>query len=474
MTRVLVLTPDVLRARMAGPAMRAWHIAQRLAEENEVRLLTTSPYCEVVSTAFLVAAVGPEALAESEAWCDVMILQGYVMYHHPVLAASQKIIVFDIYSPLHLETLALTRGASGEGRDAHVRLSIETLNNQLKRGDFLICASERQRDLFIGQLCAVGRANALTYDPDPTLRRLIDVVPIGLPDEDAEHRHPAIRGVVPGIGPDDDILIWAGGVYDWFDPLTLIRAVARVAKKRPSVRLYFMGLQHPNPDVPPMQMAIDARALAEELGVAGTHVFFNDGWVEYSERENFLLEATLGVSTHFESLETRFSFRTRALDYLWAGLPIVATEGDSFGQLIEEERLGLTVPPEDPQALEEAILRLLSDPEMAEACRARVAEARKAFHWSVVLEPLAAFCREPRRAPDLLASWELISQRTPAAPPAAAPAATEVGAASAIAPAATGSPRTLTQLARHHYQEGGLSQVANRAANKLRRFINEL
>ena len=336
MTRVLVLTPDVLRARMAGPAMRAWHIAQRLAEEHEVRLLTTSPYCEVSSAGFVVAAVGPDGLAEAEAWCDVMILQGYVMYHHPVLAMSQKIIVFDIYSPLHLETLALTKGTSSEARDAHVRLSIETLNHQLERGDFLICASERQRDLFIGQLCAVGRANALTYDPDPTLRRLIDVVPFGLPDDDAEHREPALRGVVPGIGPDDDLLIWAGGVYDWFDPLTLIRAVAGASKKRPSVRLYFMGLQHPNPDVPPMQMAIDAKALAEELGVAGKHVFFNDGWVEYSERQNYLLEATLGVSTHFESLETRFSFRTRALDYLWAGLPIVAPQGDSFGQLIEE------------------------------------------------------------------------------------------------------------------------------------------
>src|SRR5208282_1074965 len=49
MTRVLVVTPDVLRARMAGPAMRAWHISQHLAEDNEVRLLTTSPYCEVSS-----------------------------------------------------------------------------------------------------------------------------------------------------------------------------------------------------------------------------------------------------------------------------------------------------------------------------------------------------------------------------------------------------------------------------------------
>jgi hypothetical protein len=161
-------------------------------------------------------------------------------------------------------------------------------------------------------------------------------------------------------------------------------------------------------------------------------------------------------------LETRFSFRTRALDYLWAGLPIVATEGDSFGQLIEEEHLGLTVPPEDPQALEEALLRLLSDPEMAAACRARVAEARKAFRWSVVLEPLVAFCREPRRAPDLLASGAMIAPEVEAGVPAGTPVAAVAGQ------------RTLIELARHHYREGGLSQVANRAGNKLRRFVNKL
>ena len=33
------------------------------------------------------------------------------------------------------------------------------------------------------------------------------------------------------------------------------------------------------------------------------------------------MEATLGVTMHFDSAETRFAFRTRALDYLWAACP---------------------------------------------------------------------------------------------------------------------------------------------------------
>ena len=396
-----MVTADVLRPQIAGPAMRALHISGRLAEDgNEVRLLTTSPYCEVSPQGFTALAAGPEALAEAEAWCEVMVLQGYITLHHPVLAASDKTIVFDVYDPLHLETLALTKVATGPGRDGHIRLSIDTLNNQLERADFLVCASERQRDLFIGQLCALGRANALTYDDDPTLRRLIDIAPFGLPDEEPEHRRNVLRGVVPGIGPGDDVLVWAGGIYNWFDPLTLIRAVGGLVTKRPSVRLYFMGLRHPNPDVPPMQMAIDAQALAEELGLAGRHVFFNEGWVEYSDRQNYLLEANVGVTMHFESVETRFAFRTRALDYLWAGLPVVSTKGDAFAELIESEGLGLTVPPEDPQALEEALLRLLGDWDLAEKCRARVDEVRESFRWSRALEPLAAFCRSPRWAAD--------------------------------------------------------------------------
>jgi glycosyltransferase involved in cell wall biosynthesis len=466
--------------------MRAFHIAERLAAEHEVRLLTTSPYCEVNPDSFSALAAGPAGLAEAEAWSDIMVLQGYVTYHHPVLAESRKIIVFDVYDPLHLETLALTTGTSSQARDDHVRLSVDVLNRQLERADFLLCASERQRDLFLGQLCALGRANALTYDEDPSLRKLIDVVPFGLPDKHPSHRKRALRGVVPGIGPADDVLVWAGGVYNWFDPLTLIRAVAGLAERRPTVRLYFMGLRHPNPDVPEMQVANDARALATELGVAGKHVFFNEGWVDYSERENYLLEATLGVTMHFDSAETRFSFRTRALDYLWAALPVVTTAGDSFAELVQAEGLGAVVPAADPGALEEALARLLSDREFAEGCRARAAAVRERFRWSVVLEPLVRYCRDPRPAPDLARAHEPppppspvpVTAPSPSPAPAPSPSPEPALSAAAMTGALASGPgaeapapaMSLMQLARHHYREGGLVQVAKRGAAKARRM----
>src|SRR5690606_21779831 len=103
---------------------------------------------------------------------------------------------------------------------------------------------------------------------------------------------------------------------------------------------------------------------------------------------------------HVPHLETRYSFRTRMLDYLWARLPIVCTEGDYFGDLVRAEGLGRAVPPRDPAALADALATLLDDP--ASAAEARAALARVAAGWpgSAAGEPLRRFCDSPRFAAD--------------------------------------------------------------------------
>jgi hypothetical protein len=143
-----------------------------------------------------------------------------------------------------------------------------------------------------------------------------------------------------------------------------------------------------------------ARLLAKELGISGKNVFFNEAWVPYEERQNYLLESDLGVSTHFQHVETTFSFRTRILDYLWCGLPIVSTAGDSFGDLVAQEGLGAAVPERDQTALVEALERLLYNRKEAEIAKANVMRVREEFTWEKVLAPLVEFCRNPVFAAD--------------------------------------------------------------------------
>jgi GT2 family glycosyltransferase/glycosyltransferase involved in cell wall biosynthesis len=450
--KIVIATGEPLSARMAGPAIRAWAMAVALSEEHDVELVTTGT-CAITHPRFSIRSAGLAEMRGLERWCDVFIFQGLILSTFRWLIDSNKVLIADIYNPFHLEQLEQAKDQGAEGRARTVSDCTTALNDQLTRGDFFLCASDKQRDFWLGQLSAVGRINPKNYDADETMASLIAVAPFGVPDEPPVHTRQALKGVVPGIGVDDKVILWGGGIYNWFDPLTLLHAIDRLRQRRPDVRLFFLGLKHPNPDVPEMRMAVAARALSDSLGLTDKHVFFNEGWVEYSDRQNYLLEADIGVSTHLDHVETAFSFRTRILDYLWTCLPIVATAGDTFADLIDSKGLGITVPAGDAEALEEALFRLLDDEAANAECRARLAEVMPNHAWSRVLAPLVAFCRAPRRAADL-----------------AAPVGYEN--MSALAEAVSTRPRLRNDvaLAREYFRAGGPVEVARRASKRLLRY----
>ncbi|MFI9385215.1 glycosyltransferase [Kutzneria sp. NPDC052558] len=450
--RILVITGDALSEQMAGPAIRAWHMAETLAGEHDVRLVSMNKRCDPPAAPFPVAQSTVRGLLDHVDWADVIVLQGHVLEMVQSLknARSTKIVVCDVYDPMHLELLEQAKGGNDEKRVKDVIGVTTVLNNQLKRGDFFLCASDRQRHFWLGHLAALGRLTPQVYDADPTVRSLIAEVPFGLPVKPAQRTAPAIKGVVDGISQRDKVIVWGGGVYNWFDPLTLVHAVDRLRARHDDVRLLFMGMRHPNPDVPDMGIAGRTRSLAARLGLAGTHVFFNERWVPYADRQNWLLDADCGVTTHFEHVETTFAFRTRVLDYLWAGLPIVTTDGDSFADLIRRERLGVVVSPEDPGELSEALERVLFDQDFADGCRERIAVVRERFTWDVVLAPLVEFCRSPRPAADrLVAAGPLVREE---------PLGT------------VGTLRRDLGLVREYLDAGGPAELAKRAAGRVRRL----
>ena len=88
--------------------------------------------------------------------------------------------------------------------------------------------------------------------------------------------------------------------------------------------------------------------------------------------------------THFDNLETRFSFRTRILDYLWADLPMIVTEGDSMADLVKEHDLGQVVRYENVDDIANSITLVL---EKEKEYRDNIARFKKNFFWkNVVLD----------------------------------------------------------------------------------------
>src|SRR5262249_45227149 len=331
---------------------------------------------------------------------DVILIQGYVLEHNMYLIDSGARLVIDLYDPFHLEYVASFDHEPESNRAPDWPTVLRAITDQMRVGDFFLCASERQRDFWIGALSSVNRINPETYAADPSLRGLIDLVPFGIPAEPPRKQSWVIRGVVPGIGHQDFLLLWAGGIYNWFDPLTLIRALAQVSQKHPELKLFFLGTVHPNPDVPEMAMVTQARRLAEETAMLGHHVFFNETWVPYNRRADWLLEADAGVSTHQDHLETRFSFRTRVLESFWAGLPVICTAGDSLADLVEREQLGITVLPNDVGEVALALTRMIENPDERQGQAARIRQQAGKLTWEVAAAPLVRYCDDPRKAPD--------------------------------------------------------------------------
>ncbi|BCS34729.1 hypothetical protein TBR22_A39550 [Luteitalea sp. TBR-22] len=415
---VLLITHEALRTNMSGPAIRVLEMARALSRDARVTVCAPGPMEIRDDRVALVPfdPARPAVLKAQAETADAVVVQGFALNSYPFLSALVCPIVADLYCPFTIEHLEQQRAAGGAVPPAHEQEAAAILsvqNAQLQQADFFLCASERQRDFWIGALHTAGRVNPRTVARDADLRTLIDVVPFGLPSEDVHEAAARARdarlargasgavmkGVHPAIRETDRVLLWGGSLLDWQDPETLIAAVATLARTRDDVKLFFMGVKHPNPQVKPMAVVERSRRLAESLGVAGTHVIFND-WVPYEERALYLTEADLGVSTHHWHLETRYAFRTRMLDYLWARLPIVCSEGDHFGDLVRARGLGRAVPPGDAEALAGAIAEMLDAPAARDEARRALAQVADTLTWDHVVEPLRRWCAEPQFAAD--------------------------------------------------------------------------
>lgn len=407
--QVLLISYDAINDRMAGPAIRYFHLARVLA--SYVDLVLASPRSQSLiqpnirtgqsrwdSSAFQIVHYNHRQWSTLQPFvetADVIILPPDAAHDFPQLAERDSAFVIDGYDPLVTEWLAMNEVDLKETWQKRM----EILESGYRLGDFFICASERQRDRWLGLLEANGRVNPWTYDGDPSLRHLVDVVPYGLSTDEPHHTEAVVKGVWPGIGIDDPVILWGGGLWSWLDPITAVRAMQRIWSQRQDVRLIFPGTRHPNPMLAGIPTHYpQALALAKELNLLDRAIFFGE-WVAYEQWHNVLLESDIALNLHNESVETRFSFRSRILEYFWARLPVVTTRGDTLSQLISENQLGAVVDYGDIDGVAAAILGILNNPSPPSR-QARFEQIRRQFQWEEVARPLIAFCRQPRRAAD--------------------------------------------------------------------------
>jgi glycosyltransferase involved in cell wall biosynthesis len=365
MSRVLLVCPEPLGHRQpAGIGIRFTEIANVLrADGHEVTLLSPDD------------GLTPENLLRFTSECDVAVVQGHVA--NELFAHGKPIpTVVDLYDPFIIENLHYhaTRGAEVFTHD-HA-----TLTQSLLRGDLFLCASEAQRLFWLGMLLAVGRLNPLAFERDPHFDALIRIAPFGV--------QPA-RSVPSRSSAAPEILF--GGIYDWYDPMLAMDAVAIARTKIPRLTLTFN--LHPNPELTPQGKAAEAIAHAKRQRYEFVRF---EPWTPYEGRAAFFDRFTLALLTFPQSIETDLSMRTRVYDYLWGALPIVTSSAPGTDELLERYYCGSVVRRDDARDFASELVAILGDRARYE----RMVDGTRSFvvhhQWERTLRPLVEFCRAPR------------------------------------------------------------------------------
>lgn len=178
---------------------------------------------------------------------------------------------------------------------------------------------------------------------------------------DTDRFHPNVDGSAIrrelALAPDQ-FLITQVGIRSWRGNADVLDAMARVARRAPQVRLLFVGARR-------------AEALYDTARAAGL-----DGvvrvWGYREDIPNILAASDITVDAAYAGAGITGSLR----ESLAVETPVIGTDLEGIPELIQDGETGLLVPPRNPEALAQAILRIMENPvkakEMARAGRKRV------------------------------------------------------------------------------------------------------
>jgi glycosyltransferase involved in cell wall biosynthesis len=177
---------------------------------------------------------------------------------------------------------------------------------------------------------------------------------------------------LPARDRDTRRVVYAGQLYPWKGVDTLLAAMVSL----PEATLTIIGGRG-SPDDPDL---VACQARAQELGIAEQVEF--RGFVPHAQVRAALAGAGAAVLPLPDNLMARyFTSPLKLFDYMAAGVPIVASDLPTVGEVLEDGDNALLVPPEDPPALAAAIRRLLVNPGLADRLRRTAFEHVRAYTW---------------------------------------------------------------------------------------------
>ena len=186
------------------------------------------------------------------------------------------------------------------------------------------------------------------------------------------------------LANDCNYVCFAGGLAPWQGVEYLIHAAPRILKEILDTKFLIVG------DGPKKQELVE---LAEKTGVSDNFIF--TGTVPYEEVPKYINASDVCVVPK-RPLKSGYS-PLKLYEYMACGKPVVASRLEGF-EILEKQKAGILVEPENPEDLAKAIIKLLEDKKLREEMGGNGREyVVKNHSWENVAKKVAEVCESTVR-----------------------------------------------------------------------------
>jgi glycosyltransferase involved in cell wall biosynthesis len=304
---------------------------------------------------------------------------------------TTKPVWMDVYGD-YLTIVQVSRYRAGSDRG--VRTSIALMRRVLEQGDVYSVCGQPQAHMMVGELAMAGRLNSRSFGYEFTR-----VVLPGCARTSATEAHDRLlrpRLAEWGVGADSFVALWCGGYNPWTDVDTLFNGLEYAMARDPNLHYVSLGANSYEG-----QDNVYSRLLSMVKTSPFSTRYHLLGWRPWGELADYYKESDVGLNIDSLHYETIFGTRTRLVEMLAAGLPIVTSRGCELSQHIADRGAGTVFESKDSVGLGQQLLRFAGDAGVRrQSVRKALDFAGNELSFANTARPLREWVESPRRAPD--------------------------------------------------------------------------
>jgi glycosyltransferase involved in cell wall biosynthesis len=303
---------------------------------------------------------------------------------------TDKPIWMDIYGD-YLTIMQVARYRVGSDRG--IPTSLAFVRQVLQKGDMYSVCGHPQQHALVGELAMAGRLNSRTFG-----YQFAHVVLPGASPLDSGAVERKGRPLLSPLGVPDEgfVVLWCGGYNTWTDVETLFSGLEWAMAQNLKVHYVSLGA---NTYEAPDNVYTRFLGMIEQSPYRDR--FHMLGWRPWTEIADYYRESDVGLNIDALHYETIYGTRTRLVEMIAAGLPVITSLGCELSDLLGHHGAGLTFETGDWQGLGQQILTLAKDRDLySDMAKTAFCYASNDLSFAATTTPVRAWVRDPQLAPD--------------------------------------------------------------------------